>query len=350
MKKKFLAALVMVMLASCLTACGGSKEYLKDFNPEKYVTLGEYKEIPSELTEPVVTEEDIDGYVEYLMSSNVTYTPIEGRAAQLGDVANIDYEGKLDGVAFEGGTDQGADLELGSGQFIDGFENGVVGMEIGETKDLNLTFPENYGNTDLAGKAVVFTVTLNSLSIKEIPELTDEYVASLESDLYTNVEEFRSYMGQSLLDQMLVEFEQQKIDTAIAALEEATTFKDAPQEMVDRMAATMLANFELYAQNYGMTVGDYVSYMYGWAADSYEEEIKEQAALMAQRYIMMAAVAKLEGITVTQEEADAKLAEDAELYGLAVEEYTEGMDIESYKEYMLIEKVMEYLGGNVTVN
>lgn len=350
MKKKMTAVLMAAMLAAVLTACG-NKEYLKDLDPENYVTLGEYKEIPSELTKPEVTEEDIDDYVEYLMAANVVYTPVEGRPAQLGDVANIDYEGKLDGVAFEGGTAEGADLELGSGSFIDGFEDGVVGMEIGETRDLELTFPEEYrNNEELAGKAVVFTVTLNGISQKEVPELTDEYVESLESELFTNVQEFRSYMGESLKQQMEEELKTQKMDVALAALEEATVFKEAPKAMVERMAATMKSNFEQYAQSYGITVAEYVSYMYGWSADTYEEDVQEQAALMAQRYIMLAAVADKEGISVTDEEADTQIAEEASYYGLSVEEYTEDMDLESYKEYMLIQKVMEYLGDNVTVN
>ena len=113
------------------------------------------------------------------MSANTTYNDITDRTtAQSGDVANIDYVGKKDGVEFDGGSAQGYDLELGSGVFIPGFEDGVVGMEVGSTKDIPLTFPDNYGNADLAGADVVFTVTLNALKEATTPELTDEYVAS----------------------------------------------------------------------------------------------------------------------------------------------------------------------------
>ena len=158
---------MMLFVALLLSGCGMKEEdmkYLKDFDPSKYVTLGEYKGMNITIPKTEVTDEDVDSYIDYLLSANESYVDITDRdVAQNGDVANIDYEGKKDGVAFDGGTAQGYDLNLGSGVFIDGFEDGVVGMKVGETKDLTLTFPDNYANEDLAGAEVVFTVTLNSI-------------------------------------------------------------------------------------------------------------------------------------------------------------------------------------------
>lgn len=343
------------MLTTTLMACGNKDtsdlKYLKDFKADRFVTVGDYKNVEVELAQPEVTDEYLDQYIEYILMNNPISTPVTGRPAQLGDVANIDYEGKLDGVAFEGGTAKGTDLSLGSGRFIDGFEDGVVGMEIGETKDLELTFPDPYDNNpDLAGKAVIFTVTLNSLSEQEIPELTDAYVADLGMEECKTAEDYRNYIHEGLLEQETERFEQEKLNETIVKLEEEAEFKAAPEGMVNRMSDTLIANISSYAQVYGMDIGDYVAAVYGGNAEEYETTLREQASLMAQRYIMLAAIAEKEGISVTDEELEEKLSEEAEGYGYTTEEYTEGMDKEAYREYLLVEKVMDYLGENVTVN
>ena len=355
MKKKILTAVIAVMLTAALVACGNKDtselKYLKDFKAEKFVDPGDYKNVEVELAQPEVTDEYLDQYIEYILMNSPVSTPVTDRPAQLGDVANIDYEGKLNGVAFEGGTAQGTNLSLGSGQFIEGFEDGVVGMEIGETKDLELTFPDPYDNNpDLAGKAVIFTVTLNSLSKQETPELTDEYVASLGLEECKTVEEYRNYMYEGLLEQETAQFEQEKVNAAISKLEEGAKIKAVPEGMVTRMSDTLIANISSYAQVYGMEIGDYVATVYGGTAEEYEATLREQARLMAQRYIMLAVIAENEGIAVTDEELNEQLALEAENYGYSTEEYTEGMDKEAYREYLLVEKVMEYLGENVTVN
>lgn len=355
MKKKLMMAVFSALMILMMSACGEKEKdttemvYLKDFEASGYVTLGDYKNVEIDLEDPVVTDEDIDQSVEYILQTRPVSIPVTGRAAALGDVANIDYEGKLDGVAFAGGTAAGYDLELGGGGFIAGFEDGVVGMEIGETKDLDLTFPDPYKpNPDMSGAAVVFTVTLNGLSTREPAQLNDEFVEGLMIEGCSTVEDFREYVRDSLMENQMQQYEQKRENVILEELEKITTFKDAPEGMVNRMTDTMLANITSYAQMYGAEVSDYVVAVYGGTAEEYEDTLKKQAGMMAQRYIMLAAIAEKEGISVSEAELDEQLTQEAGDYGYeSVDEYTEGMDKEAYREYLLVNKIMEFLGENV---
>lgn len=354
MNRKFLTALIAVMITGAVTACGSKDtselKYLSDIKAKDYVKLGEYKGVEVELDDPEVTDEYLDGYIDYVLLNSPVSTPVTERSVEVGDTANIDYEGKLDGVAFEGGTAKGFDLTIGSGRFIDGFEDGVVGMEIGETRDINLTFPDPYTNPDLAGKDVVFTVTVNSISVQETPELTDEYVAGLGLEDVSTVEDYRNYMYDVLMEQAQSTYEDDKINAVVEAVEGNTVFDDAPEGMVNRMKDTMLSNFTTYAQMYGMEVGDYVAAVYGGTAEEYEEVLLSQSTQMVQRYVMLAAIADKEGISITDKELEETLAEEAESYGYeSVESYEEAIDVEAYREYLLVEEVLDFLTDNAVV-
>ena len=288
--------------AEAVTAVGG---YMKDLNAEDYVTLGEYKGVEVTLDEPEITDEYLDGYIEYVQQNNAVSTPVTDRAVEMGDVVNIDYVGKIDGVAFDGGSAQGSDLTIGSGQFIDGFEDGCIGMKVGETKDVEATFPDPYkNNPDLAGKVAVFTVTVNSISVEEIPELTDEYVQSLSLEGCTNVEEYRAYVYDVLLEQQQESYESDKADLAYEKVAAECEFKDAPEAMVTRMNNTLTSNLSSYASMYGVDLGTYVSAMYGGTAEEYETTLLEQSKMMAQHYLMMQAIADREGLSVSDEELE----------------------------------------------
>ncbi|MDE7286848.1 MAG: trigger factor [Lachnospiraceae bacterium] len=389
MKKSILAIIMTVMLAVMMAGCGNSstneqetpdqgeagrqqdadepeegadgqedKEeasdepaYISDFQAKDYVTLGQYKGVEVNLVEPEVTQESVDEYMEYVLSSHAQSSPVTGRGAQSGDIVNVDFEGKLDGVAFAGGSANGFDLTIGAGGFIDGFEDAIIGMEIGETKDADLKFPDPYDNNpDLAGKDVVFTFTLNSISERIMPELTDEFVENLGIDGCTTVEEYTKFIHDGLMEQAMAAFEEEKISAAIAAVEANVIFETAPEGMTKRMKETLTDTVSSYAQMYGMSVEDYVAAAYGGAADSYEEVLLEQAGMMAQRYLMIGAIAEAEGITVTDEEMDQILTEEAANFGYEnVEEYKEELDVEAYREYLLVQKVIEFLAENAVV-
>lgn len=350
MKRKVTAMIMaagMLLMAAC-SKDTGDLVYMKDFNAADFVTVGDYQNIEVALAEPEVTEEYLEGYIEYVLQNSPVYTPVTDRGVEMGDVTNIDYVGKLDGVAFEGGTAQGQELVIGSGRFIDGFEEGMIGMQIGETRDVEATFPDPYtNNPDLAGKVAVFTVTLNSISLEEIPELTDEYVAGLGLEECSNVEEYRAYVYDVLMEQQTQSFETQKADMALEAVVAASEFKAAPEGMVNRMNETLTANITNYANMYGADIGSYVSTVYGGTAEDYAATLLQQSELMAQRYVMMKAIADKEGIEVTDEELETALSEEAAAYGYAtVDEYKAMIDVEAYREYLISMEVMDLLAAN----
>ena len=374
MKRKLLAVLLVAVTVS-MAACGQKADnaeqntepgesteaaestdtdgsYLKDYTASDYVTLGEYKGLEISMTseEPVVTEEDVDSYIEYIRQMNPVSTPVEGRAVQEGDTVNIDYEGKLDGVAFDGGTAQGQDLTIGSGRFIDGFEDGCIGMEIGETRDVEATFPDPYpNNTDLSGKTAVFTFTVNSISVQEVAELNDDYVAGLGIDGVRTLEEYKAYAKDILTEQQTQSYNSEKADKACTAAEENCEFKEVPQPIVDRMNNTLTANITSYASVYGVDIGSYVAAYYGGDADDYQATLLLQAEDMTKKYLMLQAIADQENITVSEAEAEEELQADAESYGQAVEDYREMIDEEAFREYLLTQKVLNFLSENAVV-
>lgn len=391
MKKKFLAVMAALMVMGAFAACGskdtegaanedtgeavnedtagavdeqagegmgGSEEglkYLSDFDARNYVTLGEYKGVAVDVDVQKVTEEDLQYWIEYILSYDAETVEVTDRSVEAGDTVNIDYEGKLDGEAFQGGTAQGADLTIGSGSFIEGFEDGIIGMEIGETRNLKLSFPDPYkSNPDLAGKPVVFTVTVNSITRQEIPELTDEYVAGLGAEEYSTVEEFRNYMNDLLLEQTQTNFENEKMNAALEKAEANAVFEEVPAGMLSRMNDTLTSNIAAYAYMYGMNIGDYVAYAYGGTAETYQDVLLEQARITAQRYIMLAAIADIEGIEVTDAELEESISAEAAGYadyGYESEEaYKETIDAEAYREYLLIQRVADFLGENAVLS
>ena len=209
--KRLFTALTSFALVWGLTACGGKDagelKYVTDFKAEDYVTLGEYKEIEVAVESPEVSDSYLESALSYMLAEDAEYVPVTGRSVVNGDKVIIDFEGKRDGVAFEGGTSSGYELTIGSGQFIDGFEEGVIGMEIGETRDLDLKFPDPYKpNPDLSGVPVVFTVTLHEISEPQVPELTDEYVAGLGLTDCSTVSEYEEYVRERLLEQRQANF------------------------------------------------------------------------------------------------------------------------------------------------
>ncbi len=353
MKKRMIAVISALGVAGVLAACGNKDTsdlvYVTDFKAGDFVTLGEYKGIEVDVAAPKVTDGDVEVYInQTLAGSGVEAEPVTGRPVAEGDTANIDYEGKLDGVAFDGGTAKGHDLLIGSDSFIPGFEDGVVGMEKGETKDIEMAFPDPYlNNPDLAGEDVVFTVTVNSISA---PVLTDEFVAGLSLEGCTTAEEYREYVHEGLMEQAQADYENEKTNAAVEAAQENADFKEAPQGMVERMKKNLTDTVTSYAQMYGMEVAKYVAYAFGGTEEGYEDTLLEQADMMARRYVMLAAIADEEGITVTDEELGQMLEQAAAGSGYeSVEEYKETVDEEAYREYQLVLRVMEFLGDNAVV-
>ena len=336
------------MMATMLAGCGEGAN-LSSIDASKYVTsLFEYKGLELSAEKEIIDDEYVESYIDFILSQYPEYIEVTDRPVAYGDTANIDYVGKdMEGVAFEGGTAQGYDLVIGSGMFVPGFEDGLVGYNAGDTVDVELTFPENYHNADLASQDVVFTVTINSIWASEPAELTDEFVAQFGN---TSVEEFRNAVVIALEDSANANFENELQKQIIdIILEECEFAEEVPEALYDYYKDQIYANFETYAANYGIDVKDYVSQS-GMTEEEFEENLDSGATESAREALVCKMIADKEGITVTDEELEQGIQENYMNFGYATpEEYKEKENVEDYRDYLLTTKVLNYIIDNANV-
>ncbi len=274
MKKRITALLAAAAAALMLTGCGDSNPaYLKNITASDYVELCDYSNIPITVAaETEVTDDMVDNYVNYTLSSDASYQEVTDHdTVENGDTVNIDYTGTKDGEKFDGGSATGYDLVIGSGSFIDGFEDGLIGHKVGETVELNLTFPDDYSNTDLAGQDVVFTVTINKIEQLVTPELTDEWVAEQDISNVSTVDEYKDYVRNQLQTYYDDDYRTREEEAIADYLIDNCTFKqDPPEEMVRRYYDNMVQAYSTQiSQNYGMDLDTYTQMM-GLDSDSSE--------------------------------------------------------------------------------
>ncbi|MCD7724613.1 MAG: trigger factor [Clostridiales bacterium] len=350
-KRKIKALTAVLAMTALITACG-NQEYLKDINAGDYVTLGNYMGIEAQAEAPAVDDSMVDLYLEYyILASYTTTEEVTGRAVQEGDVVNIDFVGYHDGEAFDGGTGEGYDLTIGSGQFIDGFEDGLIGANVGDTVSLDLTFPDPYtNNTDLSGEPVVFEVTVNSISEQKQPELTDEFVQSLGIEGCSTEQELRDYLYNYFYESAVQTYdstiEQSIQDTVMAGC----TFKEPPKEMVARIRQSIEDSLTAQAQSLDMTLTEYVQSYYGLDEDGFEEQLDSQALESTQLYIMYQAIADIEGLNPTDEELQEEIDYRVEAYGYESEEdFRESTDVEVLREYLMRQNVVAFLKENADI-
>ena len=322
-----------------------------EIDADAYVTLGDYKglEVVGNSTE--ISDEEVDSYIEYLLSMSGEVTEVTDRdVVQNGDIANIDFEGKKDGVAFEGGTDTGYDLTIGSGSFIPGFEEGLVGVKKGETVDLNLTFPENYSAADLAGAEVVFTVTVNGIYESVAPEFNDEFVASFEIENVTTTEEYRAYL-KSMMEESEKEYALQEIQTQVITLvTQNAEVLDAPEGLVNKFYNINMENMTYQASMYGMDLESFVSAYYGIDSETFETETMAAAKESAKQALVCLKIAKEENLLISDEELNTSIEERYAEYGYtSAEEFRSLVDLEEYRDSLLLNKVVDFLVENATI-
>ena len=281
------------------------------------VTLGQYKGLEVEKAEVSVSDEQVQAELDR-MAQNVASTETVERAAQLGDTANIDFEGFDNGVAFEGGKGENFDLKLGSGQFVPGVEDQIVGMTTGEEKDINITFPEDY-HAELAGKAVVFHVKLNKLSETIVPEQDDEFAKDVSE--FDTLEALKADVRAKALEQA-----QKQADSAFenAAVEKAAenTTVDMPKALVEAELDTQMERFAYQLQMSGFSVEQYAKMMGGDMA-TMREAFRPAAEKQAKISVTLEQIVKAEGLTVTDEEIEEEFASLAKQYELEVEKVKE---------------------------
>ena len=324
--------------------------YLDGINLGDFVELGDYKGVDVTVTKAEVTDEMVDQYIQSVLDSNKNKEEVD-RAVKDGDVVDIKYVGKKDGVEFDNGSSDSYELTIGYNTFIDGFEDGVIGMKKDETKDLNLTFPEDYSNTDLAGADVVFTVTVNHVYEETDAVLDDAFVAARNIDGVSTVAEYRQYVYDNLMSSAKSQQETELERNVLEAVTANATFKETPEEMVSRYYDRLVKNLTATASMYGIDLETFMSYSYGLAADEYEDELQKSAQSAAEQIMVMQAIAEKEGLTLTDEELQADLESSASEYGYdSVDAYQEAIgDLRGYKEYLMSEKVTKYLIENANV-
>ena len=283
------------------------------------VTLGEYKGIQVEKAPVEVTEEEIQAEVDKEREANSRTVTVEDRAVQKGDIATIDFEGFVDGVAFDGGKGENYDLEIGSNTFIPGFEDQLVGAEIGKELDVNVTFPEEYGAKELAGKAAVFKCKVNGIKVKELPEADDEFAQEVSE--FDTLDAYKEDIKANLLKKKEEEAKRVKEDAVIEKIIEGAQM-DIPEAMVEYQTQQMLDDFGRRMQSQGLSLEQYFQFT-GMTEDQYKEQMKPRALQNIQSRLVLEAVAAAEKLEATEEDLDAEYAKMAEQYKLDVEKVKE---------------------------
>lgn len=369
MKKKIKLVVLFAIMAAVFCACGKKTDASLsdnqiDVDPDDYVKLGDYSNLSVEVTYYNYSEEDVKNcvdnelefYVDYMANSyNLDLydyqVDVSANTVAQGSIVNMDYEGKIDGVAFEGGSAKEAHLVIGSGNFIPGFEDGLVGKQVGETVDLDLTFPEDYRNADYAGKNAVFTVSINSIDIRNMPEYTDELIQTLNiSQDITTYQQYEDYIRQYLQDSCDDANKEMLQESIWSAAYAVCAVSDPPQQMVDSFYADLNEYFESYAQYYSMDLETFITSQMGMDMETFREKNKEAATEEARKELAYMAIAKAEGIDVDdammQEVAEAEYAD----YGYeSADAMIQTMGKADFSSYVMRQKVLKRLEEIVTV-
>ena len=338
MKKRILTAAIALVMSLSLAACSKSATNVVTGYKSGDVKLGQYKGVTYTPASTEVTDEEIESALNQLATSNATNEEVTDRTdVQDGDIVNINYTGYMDGEPFEGGSAEGYDLTIGSSTFIDGFESGLIGHVVGEVVVLELNFPDPYErNTELSGKAVSFDVTINSIKVKVVPEITDEFVA--EKTEYTTVADYRQYLAQKLKDEKESDAKSQKEYDVLKKVIENTTFvKDLTSE-IEKGKESLISNANsMYQSYYNVDALTVFSALYGMDEAAFNEYMRGQAETNVKFGYIASAIAEEEKVTCTEAEIEelAKTMMDnygynsiAELYAALKNVYdSEGKDV-----------------------
>lgn len=340
MKKKTALLLAGVLACSAaLAGCSGNQA------SNEYVTVGGYKGIEVDKVDDKqeVDDEDIDNYIGSVQQQNLT--EVTDRPVQEGDIANIDFVGKMDGQEFDGGSGQGYDLTIGSGQFIDGFEDSIIGHNTGDTFDWNGSFPDPYSaNPDFSGKPVTFTITVNS--INTLPELTDEFVQTVSEESRT-VDEYREEV-RAILEESAEENYNYSLEAEAwdAALEKAEMEK-YPEEELSGIKDQLIQQYKDAAEAYGMSYDEFITSQMNTDVESFEAQAEEVAKQSLKEKYTARAIAEEENLTPADEEYEEHFQELAESYGFEdVDALKKAASEEDLKDMVLQEIVQEWLAKN----
>ena len=306
------------------------------------VTLGEYKGIEVEKASAEVSDEDIEAELKKVQEQNSRLITVEDRAVEDGDQTVVDFEGFVDGTPFEGGKGEDYPLTIGSHSFIDTFEEQLIGKNIGEECEVNVTFPEEYHAKELAGKPAVFKVTVKEIKRKELPELNDEFAGEVSE--FETLEEYKNDVKAKLSltkqKEAATENENHVVDKVV---ENATM--DIPEPMIDSQGNNMVNDYARRMQSQGLSLEQYMQFT-GMTIDTLKEQMKPQAVKRIQTRLVLEAIVKAENITVSDEAVEKEIADMAESYKMEVAQIKEYMGengIEQMKEDLAVQEAVDFL-------
>lgn len=310
------------------------------------VKLGKYKGIEIQKIEYKVDKKDVDHELEHMQEHNSRLVTVDDRPLENGDTATIDFEGFVDGVAFEGGKAEGHELEIGSGTFIPGFEEQLIGMELENEKEIKVTFPKEYFSKDLAGKDATFKVKLHDIKKKELPELDDEFAKDVSE--FDTLEELKKSIKEKLTKN---KEQREKYETEEAALKAVCEDSklDIPSGMIELEIDNMLKDFEQRLAYQGLNLEQYLK-MIGRTEEEMRKEYEPQAIEAIKSRLVLEAIMKAEKIEASEEEIKAKMEEMAKSYGKDVEELSKNENLKNYlAEGIKSEKALEFIVNNAKV-
>lgn len=317
-------------------------KFTVDVTVKPEVELGQYKGVEAVMPVVEITDEDVERDLKSVQERNSRQIKIEDRAVQEGDTANIDYEGFLDGVPFEGGKGADYDLKIGSNTFIPGFEEQLIGKNAGEEFDIDVTFPEDYGSEELKGKAVVFHIKLNEIKVRELPELDDEFAKDVSE--FDTLDEYKASLREKLADNAQKRADGTFEDNVVQAVSANATV-DIPDAMIDREVEQMIQEQSQQMRYQGIELEQYLGYI-GQTMDAFREQLRDAASRRILMSLVIEAVAKAENIEASEEEVEAEIERLAGMYQMKAEDLKSRMlgdDDNFVKENVIRQKAVELL-------
>ena len=303
------------------------------------VTLGDYKGLEVPKSEVEVTDEDVDAEIKKEQEKNSRTVTVEDRGAENGDITTIDFEGFVDGVAFEGGKGTDYPLTLGSGSFIPEFEDQLVGAKAGDHVEVNVTFPEEYQAAELAGKAAVFQCDVKKVEAKELPELDDDFAQDVSE--FDTLAEYKEDVKKNLTEKKEKEARAAKENAAVdKAIENAQM--EIPDAMVDTQVRQMINDFASRMQSQGLTMEQYFQFT-GMTVEKMQEEMKPQALKRIQTRLVLEKIVEVENIQPTEEEVNEEISKMAEMYKMEADKLKElfgDRELEQMKKDMAVQKAV----------
>ena len=309
------------------------------------VSIDGYKGIEVEKKVVEVTDADVDAEVERARKRNARTVEVTDRAAAMGDIANIDYEGFVDGVAFNGGKGEGHDLTLGSGQFIPGFEEQIVGKTIGEEFDVNVSFPEEYHASELAGKPAVFKTKLNALKVEELPALDDEFAKDVSE--FDTLDEYKADIKAKMAERNESNADIE-VENAIADALAEKLVGEIPPVMIDTEVENTLRQQDERLRQNGLDLGTYLQYI-GSSLEAMREQLRPGAEKQVKVRLALEKIASLEGITVSDEETEAEFQKISDTYNIPVERVKAMIDADDLNADILVSKALKFVRENAKI-